>query len=280
MQDNIHGRKMSTTLLWIISASTWGSDQTIRSNVQLNAARTENAVAKAPCLNPTGLYDPTKHKSILAVTYHLNRKQKSIFNKTIPCPRTVPTEHGTITKHNLQRMNARPYQSISYHIHRRKMSTILFWMHLCIHSKIASLPQFLTSNVHFVRKGCDRHLKIAKLLQFLTSNVHFARKCCGGLTKIAKLLQFLTSNVHFVRKGCRGHLKIAKLLQFLTSNVHFARKCCGGLTKIAVLPQFLTFNVHFVRKGCGGHLKIAILLRFWTSDVHEKLRLSRFVALR
>ena len=113
MQDNIHGRKMSTTLLWIISASTWGSDQTIRSNVQLHAARTENAVAKAPCLNPTGLYDPTKHKSILAVTYHLNRKQKSIFNKTIPCPRTVPTEHGTITKHNLQRMNARPYHTIS-----------------------------------------------------------------------------------------------------------------------------------------------------------------------
>ena len=109
MQDNIHGRKMSTTLLWIISASTWGSDQTIRSNVQLNAARTENAVAKTPCLNPTGLYDPTKHKSILAVTYHLTRNQNSIFNAAVPCPRTVPTEHGTITKHNLQRMNARPY---------------------------------------------------------------------------------------------------------------------------------------------------------------------------
>ena len=105
MQDHIHRRKMSRVLL----SRTWGSDQTIRFNIQLNAARTENAVAKIPCLNPTGLYDPTKHKSILAVTYHLNRKQKTIFNANNSCPRTVPTEHGTITKHNLQRMNARPY---------------------------------------------------------------------------------------------------------------------------------------------------------------------------
>ena len=37
--------------------------------------RPENVVAQTPYLNPTGLYDPTKDKSILAVTYHLNRKQ-------------------------------------------------------------------------------------------------------------------------------------------------------------------------------------------------------------
>ena len=40
-------------------------------------------VAQTPYLNPTGLYDPTKDKSILAVTYHLNRKQKTIFNPTV-----------------------------------------------------------------------------------------------------------------------------------------------------------------------------------------------------
>ena len=171
MQDNIHGRKMSTTLLWIISASTWGSDQTIRSNVQLNAARTENAVAKTPCLNPTGLYDPTKHKSILAVTYHLNRKQKSIFNATIPCPRTVPTEHGTITKHNLQRMNAIPYPqkkdvdnivlNASLHPLQNRNFNSVFDVQRPFRAKGLRptpqnrniLPQFLTSNVHF-RKGC------------------------------------------------------------------------------------------------------------------------------
>ena len=177
---------------------------------------------------------------------------------------------GTIRKHNLQRMNARPYpekQSMEQsqntiskewtqdHIHRRKMSTVLLWIHLCIHSKIAILPQFLTSNVNFVRK--------------VTMD-----------TSIAILPQFLTSNVHFARKGCDWHLKIAILLQFLTSNVHFSRKGCDGWTKIAILRQFLTSNVDFVRKGCSGRTKIAILPRFWTSDVHEMLRLSRFVALR
>ena len=45
--------------------------------------RPENVVAQTPYLNPTGLYDPTKDKSILAVTYHLNRKQKSICNPTV-----------------------------------------------------------------------------------------------------------------------------------------------------------------------------------------------------
>ena len=55
------------------------------------------------------LYYHAKHKSILAVACHLNRNQNSIFNATIPCPWTALTEHGTITKHNLQRISARPY---------------------------------------------------------------------------------------------------------------------------------------------------------------------------
>ena len=121
---------------------------------------------------------------------------------------------------------------------------------IAIFLKIAILPQFLTSNVHFVRKGCDGFLKIAILPQFLTSNVHFVRKSCGGFLKIAILPQFLTSNVHFVRNGCGGPTKIVILPQFLTSNVHFVRKGCDGHLKIAILPQFLTSNVHFVRKGC------------------------------
>ena len=45
-------------------------------------------------------------------------------------------------------------------------------------TSIAILPQFLTSNVHFARNGCDWHLKIVILHQFLTSNVHFVRKGC------------------------------------------------------------------------------------------------------
>ena len=60
-------------------------------------------------MSKSSVYSHAKHKSILAVTCHLNRNQNSIFNATVPCPRTAPTEHGTITKHNLQRINARPY---------------------------------------------------------------------------------------------------------------------------------------------------------------------------
>ena len=39
-------------------------------------------------------------------------------------------------------------------------------------SKIAILPQFLTSNVHFVRNGCDGQSKISILPRFWTSDVH------------------------------------------------------------------------------------------------------------
>ena len=72
----------------------------------LDVQRERNA-APVNTIDPTGLYDPTKYKSILAVAYHLNRKQKSIFNPTIPCPRKVPTEQSQ--NNNLQRMNTRPY---------------------------------------------------------------------------------------------------------------------------------------------------------------------------
>ena len=46
--------------------------------------------------------------------------------------------------------------------------------------EIAILPQFLASNVHFVRKGCGGHLKIAIFTWFLTSNVHFVHIDSAG----------------------------------------------------------------------------------------------------
>ena len=58
-------------------------------NIQLNAARTENAVAKTLCL----IWN--------------NQKTQSPKNECKTISRE--TEHGTITKHNLQRMNTRPY---------------------------------------------------------------------------------------------------------------------------------------------------------------------------
>ena len=70
MQDHIHRRKMSTALLLMHIC------------IHLRF-RPENVVAQTPYSKPAGLYDPTKDKSILAVTHHLNRKQKSICNPTV-----------------------------------------------------------------------------------------------------------------------------------------------------------------------------------------------------
>ena len=46
--------------------------------------------------------------------------------------------------------------------------------------KIAIFPQFLTSNVNFVRKGCKVTPFFAIFHQFLTFNVHFVRQGCPG----------------------------------------------------------------------------------------------------
>ena len=68
--------------------------------------------------------------------------------------------------------------------------------------KIAILPQFLSIEPHFVRKGCDRTREIAILHQFLAIEPHFARKGCDRTREIAILQQFLAIEPCFVRKGC------------------------------------------------------------------------------
>ena len=169
-------------------------------------------------------------------------------------------------------------------------------------SKIAILHQFLTIELHFVRKGCRGHFKIAILPQFLTIEPHFVRKGCARPLKIAILPQFLTFDVlscarvatkfenrnftsvlvdvHFVQKGWNRHLKIAILLQFLTFDVHFVRNDCAGHLKIAILPEFLTFDVHFLRKG----LQLTPQNRNLTSvfDARRPFRAKglRFMAIR
>ena len=158
--------------------------------------------------------------------------------------------------------------------HSKSQFFLSFWRPTSISCESVAMDaksQFFLSFWRPTSMSCERvapwHLKVAIFLQFLTSNVHFVRKGCRGRFKVACFLQFLTSNVHFVRKGCDGRFKIAILPRFLTSNVHFVRKGCARHLKVALFPQFLTSNVHFVRKGCARHLKIAILPRFWTSKI-------------
>jgi len=68
--------------------------------------------------------------------------------------------------------------------------------------RIAILPQFLTIEPHFARKGCAGQVEIAILPQFLAIEPHFVRKGCAGQVEIAILPQFLATEPHFVRKGC------------------------------------------------------------------------------
>ena len=80
-----------------------------------------------------------------------------------------------------------------------------------------------------VREGCRRRNKVAIFPQFLTSHVHFVRKGCAQrlcTLQSRNFPQFLTSNVHVVRKGCRRRIRIAILPRFWTSDVHFVRKGC------------------------------------------------------
>ena len=114
------------------------------------------------------------------------------------------------------------------------MSTILFWMHLCTHSKIAILPQFLTSNVHFARKGSGGYLKIA--------------------------------NVHFVRQGCDWHLKSQFFFSFWRWTSISRERVVADTSQNRNFTSVFDVERPFRAKGLWRipH-KIGILLQFWRS---------------
>ena len=87
-----------------------------------------------------------------------------------------------------------------------------------------------------MRKGCAGRLEIATLPQFLAIEPHFVRKGCAGRLEIAILPQFLAIEPHFVRKGCAGQVEIAILPQFLTIEPHFVRKGCVSCRLVGTAP--------------------------------------------
>ena len=64
------------------------------------------------------------------------------------------------------------------------------------------LPQFLTIEPHFLRKGCDRHLKIAILPEFWRSNLISCEKVAADTKKFLTIEPYRTSfrakGLHFV----------------------------------------------------------------------------------
>ena len=61
-------------------------------------------------------------------------------------------------------------------------------IYVCHHQKNIILKFF--DELSFFGEGCARRIKIAILPQFLTFNIHFVRKGCSGHFKIAILLRF------------------------------------------------------------------------------------------
>jgi len=80
---------------------------------ELNDFCNDNAVVKTPFSNPTGLHDSTKHKSILAVTRHLNRKQISTFNAAVPNHKTQSAKNECKTISTEERCRQYCFKCIS-----------------------------------------------------------------------------------------------------------------------------------------------------------------------
>ena len=78
---------------------------------------------------------------------------------------------------------------------------------------------FLRSNLISCERVARDKLQIAILPQFLTIEPRFMRKGCAGQVEIAILPQFLTIEPRFVRKGCAGQVEIAILPHFWRSNL-------------------------------------------------------------
>ena len=150
------------------------------------------------------------------------------------------------------------------------MSTILFWMHLCTHSKIAILPQFLTSNVHFARKGSGGYLKIA--------NVHFVREGCDWHLKSQFYFSFWRPTSISCDRVATDTSKSQFFFSFWRWTSISRERVVADTSQNRNFTSVLTFNVHFVRKGRGGYFKIAIFLQFWrpTSISCERVAAGHF----
>ena len=129
-------------------------------------------------LNPTGLYDPTKHKSILAVTYHLNRKQKSIFNPTVACLNRRLFTHRRFYTQTLLHTDAFTHRSFYTQtpLHTDAFITHKgFYTQTHLHTDAFTHRRFYTQTLSHTETG---PVKSQFYLRFLAIEPHFACKGC------------------------------------------------------------------------------------------------------
>ena len=139
-----------------------------------------------------------------------------------------------------------------------------------------------------MRKRCDGLTKVAIFPQFLTSNVHFVRKGCDGLTKIAILpLHTLTSAVldlhTLTRADLHLHTRTSADLQLHTFRSPLALLSISLLRR-GRCRRSATKRNPFARNGrwtskTGVKLRLYLVHRNpfarngrWTSKTEVKLR--------
>ena len=144
------------------------------------------------------------------------------------------------------------------------------------------LPQFLTIDHHFVRKGCSRTSTLAFFLSFWRSTFISCERVTPGQVKSQFYLNFCRStfiSCERVSPGQVRHKKNGDFPQFLTIDHHFVRKGCSRTSKLAILHQFLTIDPHIVRKGYSGtspaQVKSQFYLGFCTSSLVSCERVAR-----
>ena len=141
---------------------------------------------------------------------------------------------------------------------------------------IAILPQFLTIEPHFVRKGCAGPVKIA-----MTIEPRFVRSGCAEHWKSQFYRSFWRSNLVSCERVAPDPSKSQWRSNLVScervapdpsksqwrSNLVSCEKGCRRTLKIAILPQFLTIEPRFVRSGCAEHWKSQFFRSFWRSNL-------------
>ena len=119
------------------------------------------------CMNSTGLYDPTKHNQP-SQSHTTSTENRNLFSMQ---PFHV---HGQSLQNMEQSQNTISKEWTQDHIHRRKMSTILFWMHLSSISRVrvatdTSKSQFYRSFWRPTSISCERVARDTSKSQFYIS---------------------------------------------------------------------------------------------------------------
>ena len=105
-------------------------------------------------------------------------------------------------------------------------------------------PEFLTIELHFMRKGCDRHFRVAILPQILTIEPDFVRKGFAAEdVKSQFCLSFERSNLISYERVATDTWKSQFYHRFWRSNLISCEKVSPEVWKLPCYPRFWRSNL-------------------------------------